>query len=74
MRQKRLQGSHFANLEECAALNDLIATGEVSPCLSKTFQFSETGYAHEIMLENRHPYGNMAILVNALDEDSGKGE
>ena len=31
MRQKRLQGSHFANDEECAAYNAMVAGGEVDP-------------------------------------------
>jgi len=32
MRQKRLQGSHFANDAECAAYNQMVARGEVDPC------------------------------------------
>ena len=69
MRQKRLQGSHFANDEQCAALNDMVARGEVDPCLSRTFGFDEVGTAHQLMYENAHPMGNMAILVGARDPD-----
>ena len=69
MRQKRLQGSHFANDEQCAALNDMVARGEVDPCLSRTFPFDEVGVAHQLMYENSHPMGNMAILVGARDAD-----
>lgn len=65
MRQKRLQGSHFANVEQCAALNDMVRNGRVDPCLSRTLSFEEIGVAHELMRENKHPPGNMAILVNA---------
>ncbi|MGE3961253.1 MAG: crotonyl-CoA carboxylase/reductase [Dehalococcoidia bacterium] len=65
MRQKRLQGSHFANTEQCAALNQLVTEGRVSPCLSQTFTFDEVAESHQAMFENRHPPGNMAILVNA---------
>jgi crotonyl-CoA carboxylase/reductase len=65
MRQKRLQGSHFANDEQCAALNRLVAEGKVDPCLSLTLGFDEVGKAHQLMYENRHPRGNMAILVGA---------
>jgi len=67
MRQKRLQGSHFANDEQCAAFNEMVARGEVDPCLSRTFPFAEVGTAHQLMYENRHPSGNMAILVGARD-------
>lgn len=65
MRQKRLQGSHFANDEQCAAFNEMVARGEVDPCLSQVFPFEEVGTAHQLMYENRHPSGNMAILVGA---------
>jgi crotonyl-CoA carboxylase/reductase len=65
MRQKRLQGSHFANTEQCAAFNQLVAEGRVDPALSHVFQFDEIGDSHQQMYENRHPPGNMAILVNA---------
>jgi crotonyl-CoA carboxylase/reductase len=65
MRQKRFQGSHFANDDQARALNDLVIAGEVDPCLSRTFAFEETGTCHQLMRENRHPNGNMAILVNA---------
>jgi crotonyl-CoA carboxylase/reductase len=65
MRQKRLQGSHFANDEQAKGINDLVAAGKVDPCLGRVFDFSETGECHQLMRENRHPSGNMAILVNA---------
>jgi crotonyl-CoA carboxylase/reductase len=65
MRQKRLQGSHFANDEQSAAFNQLVVDGRVDPCLSRTFRFEEIGYAHQLMAENRHPEGNMAALVCA---------
>ncbi|MFA7248900.1 MAG: crotonyl-CoA carboxylase/reductase [Dehalococcoidia bacterium] len=68
MRQKRLQGSHFANTEQCAALNALVASGRIDPALSRTFPLSAIGEAHGLMHENRHPPGNMAILVNARRE------
>lgn len=65
MRQKRLQGSHFANDEQANAFNDLVRDGKVDPCLSRVFRFEETGECHQLMYENRHPDGNMAILVGA---------
>jgi crotonyl-CoA carboxylase/reductase len=69
MRQKRLQGSHFANDEQAAALNAMVTSGEVDPCLSKVFPFEEVGVCHQLMYENRHPMGNMAVLVGARDEE-----
>lgn len=65
MRQKRFQGSHFANDEQAKGVNDLVIAGKVDPCLSRTFEFSGTGECHQLMRENKHPNGNMAILVNA---------
>ena len=53
------------------AVNDLVAAGKVDPCLSKTFAFDELGEAHQLMLENRHPSGNMAVLVNATETGQG---
>jgi crotonyl-CoA carboxylase/reductase len=70
MRQKRLQGSHFANDEQAKGLNDLVIAGKVDPCLGRVFELSETGNSHQLMRENRHPSGNMAILVNA----TGRGQ
>jgi len=68
MRQKRLQGSHFANDVQSNAFNDLVVAGKVDPCLSRTFAFGQTADAHQLMYENRHPDGNMAILVGAPRE------
>ncbi|HNO65059.1 MAG TPA: crotonyl-CoA carboxylase/reductase [Tepidiformaceae bacterium] len=65
MRQKRLQGSHFANDVQANAFNDLVVAGKIDPCLSRTFAFNETAECHQLMYENRHPDGNMAILVGA---------
>ena len=71
MRQKRFQGSHFANDEQAAAFNDLVVQRKINPCLSRVFPFAETGECHQLMSENRHPDGNMAILVGATSEGTG---
>jgi crotonyl-CoA carboxylase/reductase len=71
MRQKRFQGSHLSNDEQAAEVNRLVAEGKVDPCLSRTFPFDELGEAHQLMHENRHPYGNMAVLVNATEPGAG---
>ena len=65
MRQKRFQGSHFANDEQAKALNDLVIAGEVDPCLSEVGRFEDIPRVHQAMYENRHPHGTMACLVNA---------
>jgi crotonyl-CoA carboxylase/reductase len=65
MRQKRFQGSHFANDAQCKALNDLVIAGKVDPCLSRTFSFEGIAESHQLMYDNKHPHGNMACLVGA---------
>ena len=71
MRQKRFQGSHLANDEQAVAVLGLIEEGKLDPGLSRTFPFNELGEAHQLMLENRHPPGNMAVLVNATRTGEG---
>ena len=68
MRQKRLQGSHFANVEQCAEFNQWVADGRIDPVMSRVFKFDEIGESHQLMYENAHPPGNMSILVNAPRE------
>ncbi|HVO32209.1 MAG TPA: zinc-binding dehydrogenase, partial [bacterium] len=65
MRQKRIQGSHFANAEQARAANQMVIDGQVDPCLSDVFSFDATPDAHERMRRNEHSNGNMAILVSA---------
>lgn len=67
MRQKRLQGSHFANTEQCRALNDMVIAGQVDPALARVFPFEQVGMAHQLLHQNTHPSGNLAIRVNAPD-------
>ena len=65
MRQKRLQGSHFANDEQSNGFNNLVIAGKIDPCLGRAFTFDEIGLAHQLMYENTAPNGNMACLVGA---------
>jgi crotonyl-CoA carboxylase/reductase len=65
MRQKRFQGSHLSNDPQAAAVTKLVAEGKVDPCLSHTYAYDDIPECHQLMLENKHPYGNMAVLVNA---------
>ncbi|WP_329182192.1 crotonyl-CoA carboxylase/reductase [Streptomyces sp. NBC_01477] len=69
MRQKRLQGSHGFNLRQCHELTQLVARGDVDPCLSYEGDFAEIGKLHQLMYENQHPSGNMAVRINALADD-----
>ncbi len=73
-RQKRFQGSHFANDIQAAGINDLVIQGKVDPCLSRTFTFDEIPLAHQLMFENAHPYGNMAVLVGARERGTGRNK
>jgi len=71
MRQKRLEGSHFANDEQCYGLNELALQGKLDPCLSRTFPWAELPDSHQLMHRNEHPSGNMAILVGAQEVGLG---
>lgn len=71
MMQKRFQGSHLSNDEQAAAVNRLVIDRKIDPCLSGVYSFDEIGHAHQLMHENRHPYGNMACLVNATGPGQG---
>ncbi|MCH8200985.1 MAG: crotonyl-CoA carboxylase/reductase [Chloroflexi bacterium] len=65
MRQKRFQGSHFANDEQAGAFNQLVLDKRIDPCLGQTYSFEEIGHTHQMMYEGRQPPGVMAALVCA---------
>jgi crotonyl-CoA carboxylase/reductase len=65
MRQKRVQGSHFANLKQASAANDMVITRKVDPCMSEVFAWHDIPRAHVKMRRNEHRPGNMAVLVQA---------
>ena len=65
MHQKRVQGSHFANLKQASAANQLMVERRLDPCLSEVFPWDEIPTAHMKMLKNVHKPGNMAVLVQA---------
>ena len=65
MRQKRIQGSHFAHLKQASAANRFVLERRIDPCLSVTFPWGEIPTAHTMMWKNQHPPGNMAVLVGA---------
>lgn len=65
MRQKRVQGSHYANLYQTWEANQLVVERRIDPCLSEVFTWDEIPCAHRKMWTNQHPPGNMAVLVQA---------
>jgi crotonyl-CoA carboxylase/reductase len=67
MRQKRLQGSHFANTVQANEMNQLALRGQLDPCMSRVFTYDELPVAHQLMHDNKHPHGNMAVLVGATE-------
>ncbi len=65
MRQKRIQGSHFANLLQASQANRLMVERRLDPCMSEVFPWADIPRAHTKMWKNEHLPGNMAVLVNA---------
>jgi len=65
MRQKRIQGSHFANLMQASQANQLMIERRIDPVMSEVFAWDDIPQAHMKMLKNEHKPGNMAVLVQA---------
>lgn len=65
MHQKRLQGSHFANLKQASSANQLMLERRLDPCMSEVFDWKDIPAAHMKMLRNEHLPGNMSVLVGA---------
>jgi len=65
MRQKRIQGSHFANLLQASQANQLVVERRIDPCMSEVFAWEDIPMAHMKMMKNAHKPGNMAVLVQA---------
>jgi crotonyl-CoA carboxylase/reductase len=65
MRQKRIQGSHFAHLKQAAAANQFVIDRRIDPCLGEVFSWDKAPAAHTKMWRNEHSPGNMAVLVNS---------
>ena len=65
MHQKRLQGSHFANLRQASAANNLMVERRLDPCMSEVFAWDDIPAAHTKMRKNEHKPGNMAVLVQS---------
>ena len=65
MRQKRIQGSHFANLMQASQANKMVVDRRVDPCMSEVYTWDDIPRAHTKMMNNEHKPGNMAVLVQA---------
>ncbi len=65
MRQKRIQGSHFANLKQASQANKLVIERRIDPSMSELFPWQDIPRAHTKMWKNEHKPGNMAVLVSA---------
>lgn len=65
MRQKRIQGSHFANLKQASEANRFVIDRRIDPCMSEVLPWSQIPKAHTKMWKNQHAPGNMAVLVGA---------
>ena len=67
MHQKRVQGSHFANLMQASQANQLMIERRLDPCMSELFEWKDVPKAHTKMMRNEHQPGNMAVLVSAKE-------
>jgi len=65
MRQKRIQGSHFAHLKQATEANQFVLDRRIDPCMSEVFPWEKIPAAHTKMWKNQHAPGNMAVLVNS---------
>ncbi|HRX35897.1 MAG TPA: crotonyl-CoA carboxylase/reductase [Aestuariivirga sp.] len=65
MHQKRVQGSHFANLMQASSANKLVQARRIDPCMSEVYSWADIPKAHMKMWKNEHRPGNMAVLVSA---------
>jgi crotonyl-CoA carboxylase/reductase len=65
MRQKRIQGSHFANLFQANQANQMMINKLIDPLMSECFGWEKIPAAHTKMMNNKHLPGNMAALVQA---------
>ena len=53
MHQKRIQGSHFAHLQQAAQANKLVIERRIDPCMSEVFAWEDIPEAHMKMPPQR---------------------
>lgn len=62
LQRKRIQGSHYANAEDCNELNQLVMDGKIKPVLFETVSLEDLPIALQKMYDNTHQ-GNTAIRI-----------
>jgi len=62
LQRKRIQGSHFANPDECHEFNRLVVNKNICPVMSTAVDFEALPAALQLMYENKH-MGNTAIKI-----------
>ena len=65
MNQKRVQGSHFAHLQQASAATKLMVERRLDPCMSEVFGWDEIPAAQTKMRRNEPQPGNTAAFVLA---------
>ena len=64
MRQKRIQGSHFANLFQAKQANDMMINKLIKPLMSSVSNGANSGGSLK-MMNNKHLLENIMTLVQA---------
>lgn len=62
---KRIQGSHFASIDNCSDVIKLVERGLINSGLTKIYTFDQIGIAHQALLESSS-IGNLVIKINCL--------
>ena len=65
MRQKRVQGSHFANREQALAFNRMVMEEGINPCLARTYSFDDIPVAHQVLKDGKLNFGKIAISIGS---------
>jgi crotonyl-CoA carboxylase/reductase len=53
-------------------MNELALEGKLNPCMSRAFTYEELPLSHQLMHDNKHPHGNMSVLIGAPAFGLGK--
>ncbi len=71
MRQKRVQGSHFANLKQATQANQLVIERRIDPVMSEVFSWDDIPRAHE---DVRQPASARKHGGSGVIEDPGPAD
>lgn len=67
--QKRIQGSHAAQIKDFHELCQIMDNSEVRPYVSEIYNFSEIGEVHQAMYENKDMVGKVAVRIGLSDQE-----